>query len=364
MDMKARYAKLAATLEAEGVDAFLIGSGPNARYFEGYSGEGYLLASADRSFVITDTRYTEWAQNECKRAEVLIHRRGPSEEGDLVAGSAKRSGWKRVAFDPTSMTYAAHAEIAKSFAAAGIEFVPVEINMAELRAVKDAEEIELTERACRIADEALERFLPNLRPGVTELEMQAELDHIMKKLGSESESFSTMMLFGAKSSQPHATPSADARLQPGDLVLIDYGASVGGYRSDTTRTFVCGEATPEQRAAYNAVLEAQMITVGMVRPGAICRDLHDKAVSVIEENGIPVFEHSLGHGVGLQIHEMPKVGPRSDTPLEPNMIITIEPGSYRPGWGGIRIEDTVLVTPEGGRTLTFFPKTLTELPIE
>jgi Xaa-Pro aminopeptidase len=171
-----------------------------------------------------------------------------------------------------------------------------------------------------------------------------------------------MALFGARTSQPHANSSRDVRLSEGDFILIDYGARVNGYMSDTTRTFVFGTASDEQRRAYEAVLKAQVECLAMVRPGANGREINEHACRVIHDAGFPGFGHGIGHGVGLEIHEEPFLRQNADVTLAPGMVVTIEPGTYTPGWGGIRIEDTVLVTDAGHEVLTKYPKELAVLP--
>lgn len=215
--------------------------------------------------------------------------------------------------------------------------------------------------ACQIADRALKDLLPCIKPGVSELELATELEYLMKTGGAEGTGFESMVLFGARSSQPHAIPQGDVRLAPGDFILIDYGACKGGYRSDTTRTFICGKASEEQRYAYEAVLRAQRASLEKAVPRANGRELNQIALDIIRDADLPGFDYGIGHGVGLEIHEEPFMRQNTDVLLEPGMILTIEPGTYKPGWGGIRIEDTLLITEDGHRVLTNFPKELMEL---
>jgi Xaa-Pro aminopeptidase len=281
--------------------------------------------------------------------------------GKVIAGIAAQNGFKRVGFEREVLTWGEHEDIARPLREVGAELVPTSSIVERIRGVKSAEEIAMIGAACNIADDALRGLMPFIKPGVSELDVRTELDYRLKKLGAEDTAFDTMALFGARASQPHASARSDVRLKNGDFILIDYGAMKDGYRSDTTRTFVCGQASPEQRTAYGAVLESQLESLAMVRPGANSRDINDKALGIIREAGLPAFEHGIGHGVGLEIHEEPVMRQKHDAILEPGMVLTIEPGAYKPGWGGIRIEDTVAVTPDGNRPLTLFPKELMEL---
>lgn len=360
--MDARYDELKKILDSSGLDALLITKRANQRYLEGFTGdECFLLASGRENFIIADSRYTEMAENECRTAHIRPHRSPFPPLGEVMAGIAAEMGWRRIGFEGDHIKWGLHEEISDVLTKAGVEFVPGDASTERLRAVKDDAEIRETEAACGIADRALEALLPMIRPGVSELDMVVELDYRLKKEGADDVSFDTIVLFGARSSQPHATPSRDAKLTAGDFVLIDYGAARNGYRSDTTRTFVCGRASDEQRRAYETLLRAQRECVAMIAPGANGRDVTERAITRITDAGFPAFSHGLGHGVGLEIHELPTLRQSADSILEPGMILTVEPGTYRPGWGGIRIEDTVLVTDEGHRVLTHFKKELIEL---
>ena len=361
--MDARNRRLAGLLRADGLDAVLLTKRANQRYLEGFTGgDCYLLAAGCANFLIADSRYAEMAQKECRTATVLPHRFPHPPLGGVLAGVARSQGWRRIGFEGEHIRWGLHEELVTALAEVNVAFVPISPAVEQLRALKDADEIAATQDACRIADAALQELVPSMRPGVSELDMKIELDYRMKRAGAEDVSFDTMVLFGARASQPHATPQRDAILREGDFVLVDYGAAVRGYRSDTTRTFVCGEPSEEQRRAYDAVLRAQAACLEMVRPGANGREMNARAAEIIEAAGFPPFEHGIGHGVGLEIHEPPFLRHKADTVLEPGMVVTVEPGTYIPGWGGIRIEDTVLVTEDGRRILTRFPKALTVLP--
>jgi Xaa-Pro aminopeptidase len=279
----------------------------------------------------------------------------------VVARLAGDNRLRRIGFEKDIISWGMYDDISKAAAGVGTELVPVSSLVERIRARKTPQEILSIESACRIADSALEDVLPLAKPGISEMDMKVELDYKLRTGGADEVSFDTMVLFGARPSQPHANSRRDVRLKGGDFILIDYGACVNGYRSDTTRTFVCGRASDEQKKAYETVLKSQLASVEMVSPGANGLDINNRALGIIKGDGLPAFEYGIGHGVGLEIHEEPFLRQNTDVTLETGMIVTIEPGTYRPGWGGIRIEDTVLVTEDGHRVLTRFPKELIEI---
>jgi Xaa-Pro aminopeptidase len=358
--MSDRNSALKKIFDEEGVDALFIVKSANQRYLEGFTGaDCFMLASPEKHFLIADSRYTEMAQSECRTAEVVPHRSPNPPLGEVVARLARDNGFQRIGFEKDRIAWGMYDDISR--AADGVRFVPTSSVVERIRARKTPEEIGAIETACLIADKALENVLPMVKPGISELDLKIELDYRLRTGGAEDVSFDTMVLFGARPSQPHANSRRDVRLVDGDFILIDYGACRDGYRSDTTRTFVCGRATDEQRKAYNTVLKSQLESLEMVSPGANGREINDHALAVIKGAGLAGFEYGIGHGVGLEIHEEPFMRQNTDRILERDMVLTIEPGTYRPGWGGIRIEDTVLVTADGHRALTHFPKELIEL---
>ncbi|MDR1650442.1 MAG: Xaa-Pro peptidase family protein [Synergistaceae bacterium] len=358
--LKKRMRNMEASLAAEGLDALLILKEANQRYLEGFTGDGcFLLVSRRGNFLMADSRYVEMASHECESAQIVPHRRPHPPFEKALAGLVREHGFKKLGFEavmPYGMYETIAAEIGKD-----ASLKPVSSMVEKIRAHKDDGEIEETASACGIADRALMALLDAVKPGVSELDVRTELDYRLKKGGAEDAAFNTMVLFGARASQPHANSRADVKLRAGDFILIDYGASVNGYKSDTTRTFVMGSASDEQKRAYNAVLKSQIESLSMVRPGANGRELNERALGVIGEAGFPAFSYGIGHGTGLEIHEEPFMRQGSDVILSSGMVHTIEPGTYIPGWGGIRIEDTVLVTDDGHRVLTSFPKDLMEL---
>ncbi|MDR0616101.1 MAG: Xaa-Pro peptidase family protein [Synergistaceae bacterium] len=348
--------------EAEGIDALFVVTPANQRYLEGFTGgDCFMLSTGKKNFLIADSRYLEMAQRECRNAEVVPHRAPNPPLHDVVASLAADNGLRRIGFEKDRLVWGLYDDIAKALSRAGAELVPTSSLVEGIRARKSPEEAKKIEAACAIADKALKDALPLVKAGISELDLKIELDYRLKTGGAEDAAFDTMVLFGARPSQPHASSRRDVPLAPGDFILIDYGACLDGYRSDTTRTFVFGRASGEQKAAYSAVLKSQEESLRMVAPGANGREINDMALGIIRGRGLPAFEYGIGHGVGLEIHEVPFMRQNTDVLLETGMVVTIEPGSYKPDWGGIRIEDTVLVTPDGHRALTRFPKELMEL---
>ncbi|MDR1966555.1 MAG: Xaa-Pro peptidase family protein [Synergistaceae bacterium] len=360
--MDDRMKKLAALLEEAALDALILKKMENQRYIEGFTGgDCYMVASGGGNFLVADSRYTEIGSRECRTAEVRPHRHPHPPFGEVIAMIAKERGFSRVGFEREFLTWGEHEDIERALCGAGAELVPTSSLVERIRAVKDDCEIASTRAACKIADDALRETLPVIKQGVSELDVKTELDYKLMKLGADGPSFDNMVLFGARTSQPHANSRRDAILKKGDFILIDYGAMKDGYRSDTTRTFVFGAASPEQRRAYAAVSRAQAESQAMVAEGADGREINERALSIIKGAGLPGFEYGIGHGVGLEIHEEPFMRQKKSAILQKGNIVTVEPGTYRPGWGGIRIEDTVAVSRGGNEALTLFPKELIEL---
>lgn len=349
---------LETALEQARLDALLITRDANQRYLEGWTGsECYLLVSPKGRWFIADSRYIEQATQECRHAKTVQHRDPFPPYAAVIAGLAKEHGLKRIGFEKAVLTYAqfelVQAELARL---EGSAFVPTEGLVERLRMVKTAEEVEKVRRACAIADQALQGTLGLIREGMSELELARELEAQLIREGAEGPAFHTIAAFGARASQPHAVPDAHVRLKPGDFILLDFGALHQGFRSDMTRTLVFGKATDRQKAAYGAVLESQRKGIEAVRPGASGQAPDAASRRHLVAGGWPEFAYGVGHGVGLEVHELPFMSRTCDLALQPGMTLTVEPGIYLPGWGGIRIEDTVRVTETGAECLTRFPK--------
>lgn len=342
-----RIAKAAALLDSLEVDAFLVTNLSNVRYLTGFSGSnGQVLLTRDSAFFYSDGRYKERAKDLVRGAEIGIY---PTRLADLLAPKVEESGIKRLAIEGQTVTLVERDDLAQRLD--GVEFVSTKGVVENLRRVKDVEEVAKIKQAIAVADEAFEHVLGALTPGRTEKEIALELEIRMRRSGAEDVSFEPIVGSGPLSAHIHHSPS-DREFQKSDLILMDFGALVDGYHSDMTRTVVLGPATEEQREMYDLVLRAQAAGIAALGPGAHGREVDAAARKVIDDAGrAEEFAHGLGHGVGLDIHEAPNLGKTSEDTLAPGEVITVEPGVYVPGAGGVRIEDCVLVTGDGSEVL-------------
>lgn len=338
-------------------DAIVLTNLANVRYLTGFTGSaGLLWLTADAAVLITDSRYEIQAAAQMSAAGVTgigltIASNQPAQRDELTALAAGRSC---VALEAEHVTWAAARRYEEWFEAAQV--VALSGVVEGLRAVKDQGEIDRIEAACRIADEALEAVRPMLWDQTTEAGFARALEWAMFERGAEALSFDTIVGSGPNGALPHHG-AGSRRIEPGDLVVVDFGAMVDGYHSDMTRTFVVGEPTDEQARMLTAVREAQAAGAAAVGPGVSTRAVDDRCREVLAEHGLAdLFHHGTGHGVGLVIHESPMLGKTSTGELEPGNVITVEPGVYVAGLGGVRVEDTLVVTTNGARPLTAFPK--------
>jgi Xaa-Pro aminopeptidase len=333
---RARAQAKAAELDA---DAVLITSAPNVRYLTGLasSNAALLLPAEGGGLLATDSRYALAAQRDCPDLELTVERFTER----ALGGALARRGMRRVAFEAHEMTVERHGTLAAS--AEGVILVPFGRGIEDLRMVKDAGEIGLLASACRISSQALADVLPRIRPGLTERALAAALDHRMAELGAERASFDTIVASGPNGAIPHHAPSGRP-LRRGDLITMDFGACYAGYHADMTRTVALGEPAGWQRDIYELVAAAQEAGCAAARPGAVLRDVDAAARDLISAAGHGQhFQHGLGHGVGLEVHEAPLIGYGSTGKLEDGVLVTVEPGVYLPGQGGARIEDVLIV---------------------
>jgi Xaa-Pro aminopeptidase len=332
-----------------GADAVLVTACQNIRYLTGLaSSNAALLLPADGDGVLaTDSRYELTAQRDAPDLELLTER---FIEGRLAA-EAQRRGIKKLAFEAHEMTVERHAALAAQ--AEGVTTVPFGRKIEELRTVKDPSELELLAAACRISSQALADVLPRIRPGFSERSLASLLDYRMTQLGADRPAFETIVASGPNGAIPHHSPT-DRPLRRGDLVTIDFGALYGGYHADMTRTVAVGEPSGWQRDIYDLVAEAQQAGIEAVEVGAETGAVDAAARDVIEAAGHAAhFQHGLGHGVGLEIHEAPMLGYGRTGKLADRVPVTVEPGVYLPGQGGVRIEDVLVVSAgRGARILT------------
>ena len=355
-DFAERLINLYEKISAEEVDALLITKVPNVTYFSGFRGDSSaLLIGKNIRKLITDARYIEQARREAKNFQIVKQEEGIHKK---ISEELKASGCKKVGFEGLVMTVAQHDYLIKN--AEGVELKSVALD--NLRQVKDAAEISCIKKACEIADKAFEKILDFIKPDVSEVEVAAELEYFMRKFGSERAAFTTIVVSGWRGSLPHGT-ATDKKICAGELVTMDFGATFNGYHSDITRTICVGRASGEQKKIYNAVLSAQVYGLEVITARKGGKDIDATVRKSIEDAGYgKYFDHGLGHGVGLEIHEEPRLSKLSKCEsLLPNMIVTDEPGIYIENFGGVRIEDTVLVTNGAAQPLTHSPKNLIEL---
>jgi len=354
-----RLAALADGLTAAHVDGLLITSLPNIRYLTGFSGSSALLFVSQREVVfITDFRYqTQVAEEVGSIARVTIE--SQSLWTGLWQQLSQISNIEVIGFESGHLLHRDFQRLLE--AGARWQWRPTVDLVETLRERKDGDELALIEAANGIAIRALETTLPQLRVGMTELQVAGVLEKSLRDEGSEGFPFESIVASGPRSALPHAR-STDRTIEAGDFLLLDFGAETKGYCADVTRTFVMGRAAPEQRAVYDVVRAANETASNRVRAGMSGRDADAIARDYIEQRGYgDLFGHSLGHGLGLEVHEAPRLARTAEGALAEGAVVTIEPGIYRPGWGGVRIEDDVFLGPNGPKILTSFTHELIEL---
>ncbi len=362
-------------MAAAGVDALILLHLPNVRYVTGFTGSTAIVVLTPEELVfITDGRYTTTIDTvvgpNCPGLRLV--KVDPTYDATL-ARVLRESGAGPVGFESAHMTVKRfewlRSALGDAGGAGGPRLIPVDRVVEALRVVKDAAEQETFRKAGALLDAVAADVLNTVRAGWRESDLAAEIDYKLRRGGFEKPSFDTIVASGPHAALPHARPD-DRVLASGDLVVLDFGGVYDGYCVDLTRTVCVGEPSPEARRLYAAVAEAQLAGVSAVRPGAPVTDVDEAARGVLERHGLgPAFSHATGHGLGLEIHEEPRVGPRradipgvppagTDLMLAPGVVITVEPGAYVPGLGGVRIEDDVLVTGEGVEWLTRVPREL------
>jgi Xaa-Pro aminopeptidase len=348
--MSDRRQKLRRQLKQEGLDALLVTNFKNVTYLTGFTGDdSYLLVGKQGDVLISDQRYTTQLEEECPGLELAI--RGPgSKMLEFTAKVLEKAKATRLGVEGDSITVGVRDALAKALPK--VELVPTSGWVEELRIIKDKEEIDRTRRACDQARRAFEVVRAKLTPEMTELQVAAELEYQARQFGAKGLSFEAIVAVGTRAALPHARPTTK-RIGEDAFTLIDWGVNEGLYMSDLTRMVPTAKISPKLRKLYGVVLKAQLAGIEAIRPGATCEEVDRAARSVIEKAGYgKEFGHGLGHGVGLEIHEAPRLAQGQTRELKPGMIITVEPGIYFPEWGGIRIEDDVLVTRNGHEVLT------------
>jgi Xaa-Pro aminopeptidase len=345
----ARREKLRRNLRKAGVDALLVTNFTNVTYLTGFTGDDSYLLLAAEPVIISDPRYTTQIEEECPGLAAEIRPPGTGIV-EAVARVAKQAKVSKLGIEANSVTVALRDQI--STALPKTELVSTTNLVEDLRLIKDKDEVALIRQAVWYAERAFGVLRASLRPERTEKEVADELENQIRLYGGKCCSFQSIIAVGPRSALPHARPTSQ-KIGASDFVLVDWGANGGLYMSDLTRVLVTGKISPKLERVYRVVLSAQEQAIAAIRPGVTCHDVDQVARSIIAKAGFGRnFGHGLGHGIGLEIHEAPRLTPKAYLKLEPGMVVTVEPGIYLPGWGGVRIEDDVLVTKGGYEVLT------------
>ena len=357
--LEARLAKVRQALVAKEIAALLLTDIDNVGYVSGFTGStAYALVTPDEALFLTDPRYTLRAAQECPGFAVVVAQGSGGYSEALTRTLAARPHLKKLGFEAQRVTVAQWEQFKKD-APVGLDWVATEGVVEALRMVKDPDEIAAIRRAIAVAESAWESVKPRLRQGIREREFALELEFAMRRAGAESTAFETIVASGALGAHPHHH-AGDRPLAPGDFVTVDWGASVDGYVSDITRTVGLAPLSEAQRDLYAVVLESQRRAIAAIRPGRTGKEIDAVARDFLTGQGYgEQFGHSLGHSIGRKVHDGPALSVRSDKViLEPGMVITVEPGVYLENWGGLRIEEDVLVTETGHEVLTHLPNEL------
>jgi len=354
MNMSRRLRSLRKIMEAAKLDGMLVSSVPNITYLSAFTGDDSLaLVTMESRQIITDFRYVEQVEQECRGWTVV---RRDKDLWGAVAAAVKKCRVKRLGFESAHLSHRNHGNLAA--AADRVRLVPLESEVENLREVKDAEEVKAIEAALGTQQAAFAEIKEWVKPGMTEKEVARELDYRMRCHGAEGSAFETIVAAGERGSLPHAH-ATERVIRKGDALLIDWGARRFFYNSDLTRVLHFGTVGRDFEKRYEIVRQAQERSLAVIRPGATFSEVDGAARGFIREKGYgEQFGHSLGHGVGLETHERPTVRGGNEEKLRPGMVFTVEPGIYIPGWGGVRIEDMVLVTDRGVRVLSTCDKDL------
>ncbi len=355
---QARLARLQKRISSSSfkADSLLIVKDTNVTYLSGFTGDStYLLVFADKAFLLSDSRYTIQLSEEAPEITALIRDNKTSLLSLVRQAIANHSGENkkfRLGIEGDGMTYALFTAFKKLLGDFDIDVVPVTGEVEALRAIKDKYELEQIRQAIVVAQKAYRALIATLTPKMTERDAALELEYTMRKLGARKAAFPSIVGVGPRAALPHAVPG-NFRIEESDQLLIDWGADVNGYKSDLTRSSITGKLSPKFKKVYSVVYDAQAAAIAAVKPGVKCSKIDAVARDFIAKAGYgKYFGHGLGHSVGLDIHESPSFSPKDDTVLKPGMVITVEPGIYLQDWGGIRIEDDILVTKNGCEVIT------------
>lgn len=352
--MKIKLNRLREKFAKNKIDGLLIFKPQNRMYLSNFTGStAVLYITETEAFLITDFRYTEQAKEQTSNFTIIEYKLSLYE---TLIDIIKKSGTKNIGFEREFLTYIQYEILTKQLPSA--KLVPITDLVEQLRIIKDNAEIQKLKKAVEIADSAFNHIITFIKPGITEIDISIELEFAMRRLGAEKSAFDIIVATGQRSSLPHGV-ATDKLINNGDCITMDFGAVYQGYHSDMTRTVFVGSATDKQREIYDIVLNAQLTGIKAIASGKIGKDVDASARNLIKDKGYGEnFGHGLGHGVGLEIHENPRLSLNSEDVLEEGMAVTVEPGIYLPSWGGIRIEDTTLVSSTGCEVLNKATKEL------
>lgn len=350
--------KIREYMKANHIGGFFVANLQNVRYISNYtSDDAYLLITEKENYFLTDPRYAEQAALECPKYKIINWR----EKGKTVAETIKllieELNIKSFCFEGDFVSYNMYAQLRNAKA----EAMPVSGVIEGFRSIKSEMEIECLRAACQIADRAFERIIKDIKVGITEKELASKLSHYMVIEGADTKPYGNILISGKRTSLLHGIPSSKS-IEYGDFVLMDYGCGYKGYLSDMTRTVVVGKATPEQKKVYSLEMKMSEDSKKAMVPGARAKDVYEASIKAIKDTEYYQYHYNgIGHGIGLFVHEIPFLSPRSDDVLTAGNVVTIEPGIYIPDWGGVRIEDQILITDNGNEQLTNSVRELIEL---
>lgn len=357
--MQKRIKKVRDIIADSDFDSLLIDSDVNRFYLTGFTGSaGRVLFTPQKEYFITDFRYTEQAGQQTEGFEIVELNKDVIESiNDIL----QKDGTKKLGFEAKTVNYYQYGKYEEKFK--GIELVSTEDLIKNIRMTKDKHEIEMIKKAIEITDKAYDHILDYIEPGMTEKEIALELEIYQKKLGGSKNAFDFIVASGERSSMPHGVAS-DKQVKENELITLDFGTFYNGYCSDMTRTFVLGKASDKQKEIYNTVLKAQLAVIDQIKAGMTGVEADKIARDIITEAGYgDNFGHGLGHGIGVEVHEGPTASYKSEDTIIENSVVTDEPGIYIKGWGGVRIEDDLLITKDGCEVLNSSPKELIEVPV-
>lgn len=361
--MSIRIGQLEQSMNEKGLDSLLVTDPKHVYYLTGFASNpherflGLLLVRGEEPLLIVPALDAEAAADASSVQKIVTH--SDTDNPYLLLQQQFKRSIGTLGIEKDQLTVARYEELMESVPAK--QYADIGPLLRSMRVNKSPEEIKRMKHAMELIEEVLRQGLKSVKVGVTEIEIVAELEYLMKKLGAQGPSFDTMVLSGPKTALPHGTPG-DRKIQHGDLLMFDMGVYADGYASDITRTFAVGEISPEQKNIYNAVLEANLQGIQAIKPGVTLASVDQAARATIEEAGYgPYFLHRLGHGLGMDLHEYPSVHGNNTDLVQPGMVFTVEPGIYVAGLGGVRIEDDIFVTESGVEVLTSYPKELITL---